>query len=576
VGSVSVPLENKLPWAENYQPPQTEEFETPAKVDKAKLKMQARRAKDEAGAAGGGGGASDDEEEEEKGGGQGKGDASDEEAPMEVISQDPGLGAFDFLSQKTSAAAWTLPEDRNAQLAAAAAGGGKGGGSGGGLGSWFALSEQQFHGGSGNAAVTSSDLPDPRTLGIDVPESWAAKEWLEGRDGWMQQGGSGLEDLLKTSPFENYVLKKGCFKSNGTSTVRSVGKFKGLVSISEERRKEPLVPLERVSDYVCRLYVWKAEALQPSDPNGKADPYVNVKLGSSFAQSGRKSHCVATLTPEFYTSYEIPMKIPGESQLKLSVYDWDRFHLPGSSDTLIGETVIDLEDRYFHKAWKALGSGAPQTATTGPPKPIEARDLRVPDSANSQGKLYLWCEMLPAGEARARKPVTFEKPPPVDVEVRQGAALFFEGGAQHSTKDAVRFSWLCARSPSRIHWRARRSSFTSSMSCLWPLLFFVFSIPIPPKNRCASRCGRSRRSWRRTTPWTTSSRRTSRASPARRKKPTPTSGAKRAAPNGTTATSTASRYTPREIKGGRAPPPSSDSNRFLGHEQLRLGVAGCF
>ena len=50
---------------------------------------------------------------------------------------------------------------------------------------------------------------------------------------------------------------QGCFKSNGSSTVRAVGKFKGLISISESRSPEPLVPLERVADYLCRLYVWK-------------------------------------------------------------------------------------------------------------------------------------------------------------------------------------------------------------------------------------------------------------------------------------------------------------------------------
>lgn len=131
------------------------------------------------------------------------------------------------------------------------------------------------------------------------------------------------------------------------------------------------------------------------------------------------------------------MKIPGESQFKISIYDYDRFHLPGSSDTLIGETVtsraatrtlftpltaspqvIDLEDRYFHRAWKALGADSAQAGATGPPKPIEARDLFIPESDNSQGKVYLWAEILPAGEARTRKPVTFERPPQMELEVR--------------------------------------------------------------------------------------------------------------------------------------------------------------
>jgi len=81
--------------------------------------------------------------------------------------------------------------------------------------------------------------------------------------------------------------------------------------------------------------------------------------------------------------------------------------------------VIDLEDRYFHKEWKALGMGTPQAQVSGPPKPIEARDLLVPESSNSQGKLYMWAEIMPAGEARARKTVVFERPPEMEIDVNK-------------------------------------------------------------------------------------------------------------------------------------------------------------
>jgi hypothetical protein len=148
-------------------------------------------------------------------------------------------------------------------------------------------------------------------------------------------------------------------------------------------------------EYVARVFVWKADNLQPADPNGKADPYLKCSLGS-FSQSNRKQHIKKTLAPDFYTFYEIPVSIPGDSTLKLSVYDWDRFHLPGTvplpasrrrlclccrsvkppspvtqSDTLIGETSIDIEDRWFHKKWKAMGQSSSQEPVSGPPKFIE-------------------------------------------------------------------------------------------------------------------------------------------------------------------------------------------------------------
>jgi len=416
-GSVSVSLENKLPWSENYVAPQTEAFETPVVVDKAKLKAQERKLRGESGK-----GKNDEEDEEEEEEEEAKeekeveSEDEDDKAGMSVM--DSGLGAFNFESLKTSSQTWMLPEDSQQQtnegkkkekkklLKEESLFGD----------TWFGAAEAEFDQEDGNLA-TKNDLPDPRELGIDIPDSWASKEWLEDRDFWIQQGGSGLEDYLKTSPFENYLLKKGCVKSNGASTVRVTGKFKGLISISETKNVEPLVPLERVADYVARIYVWKADSLQPSDPNGKADPYIKCSLGS-WAASTRKEKQIATLSPEFYKTYDVPMKIPGESQLKVSVFDWDRFHLPGTSDTLIGETVIDLEDRYFHKKWKALGQGTPQALVGGPPKPIEARDLMVPESNNSQGKVYMWAEILPAGEARSRKTVTFERPPEMDIEVR--------------------------------------------------------------------------------------------------------------------------------------------------------------
>jgi hypothetical protein len=441
---------NKLPWSEDYKPPQNEEFETAAMLDKQKAKILERRKKAKAGKKVDSDDEDDHVQEEVK-----KDDGSDEEVEevLDPSSLDSGLGAFNFQSMKTSASIWQLPEDMRAMVKAP-----KSGQDDGLLGDWWGGKEAEF---SGEDPAITNDLPDPRELGIDMPDSWASKEWLQDRDFWIAEGGSSLEDYLKTSPFENYVLKKGCLKSNGKTTVRVVGKFKGLVCITESKNPEPLVPLERVADYVARLYVWKGESLQPSDPNGKADPYLKIQLGGTTI-SERKNHETSTLNPNFYKMYELPMKIPGESQLKISVYDWDRFHLPGTGDTLIGETVVDIEDRYFHKKWKALGERSDQKPLTGPPKPIEARDLFCPDSSNSQGKVYLWLEVMPTGEARMVKPVNFDRPPEMGIEVRLIVWALSGYSASENSQDYFVKTYLRG-SPKKkketdTHWRSKTGS----------------------------------------------------------------------------------------------------------------------
>ena len=60
--------------------------------------------------------------------------------------------------------------------------------------------------------------------------------------------------------------------------------------------------------------------------------------------------------PKFYKCFEMNCSFPGESMLKIQVWDYDTF-LP---DDKIGTTKIDLEDRYYSQSWKSL-----------PEKPIE-------------------------------------------------------------------------------------------------------------------------------------------------------------------------------------------------------------
>jgi len=72
--------------------------------------------------------------------------------------------------------------------------------------------------------------------------------------------------------------------------------------------------------------------------------------------------------------------LPGASRLKIALMDHDKFGF----DSLIGKTTIDVENRFFNKAWGAL-----------PFKPVEVRELFNPSSSIAQGKIKLWVDILP-------------------------------------------------------------------------------------------------------------------------------------------------------------------------------------
>jgi hypothetical protein len=63
-----------------------------------------------------------------------------------------------------------------------------------------------------------------------------------------------------------------------------------------------------------RVYVLQAVGLTPQDPNGKADPFLVVKLGDIVF--GRAELCIKEeLNPKFHAVYEFSVVFPGESVL---------------------------------------------------------------------------------------------------------------------------------------------------------------------------------------------------------------------------------------------------------------------
>lgn len=95
---------------------------------------------------------------------------------------------------------------------------------------------------------------------------------------------------------------------------------------------------------IVRIYIIKATDLHPTDTNGKADPYIVLQLGSKKIND-KENYISKQLNPVFGKCFETEVTFPKESLLTVRIQDWDLL----GTDDLIGETKIDLENRFYSK-----------------------------------------------------------------------------------------------------------------------------------------------------------------------------------------------------------------------------------
>ncbi|XP_055458302.1 fer-1-like protein 4 [Psammomys obesus] len=178
-------------------------------------------------------------------------------------------------------------------------------------------------------------------------------------NGSLEDEFNHFEDWLSVFP-----LHRGQGGQDGDGQEASghfVGKFKGSFLIYPESEaasfSEPQIsrgiPQNRPIKLLVRVYIVKATNLAPADPNGKADPYVVVSAGKEQRDT-KERYIPKQLNPVFGEVLELSVSLPAEPELTVAVFDHD---LVGSDD-LIGETHIDLENRFYshHRANCGLAS----------------------------------------------------------------------------------------------------------------------------------------------------------------------------------------------------------------------------
>ncbi|TMW58885.1 hypothetical protein Poli38472_007030 [Pythium oligandrum] len=320
-----------------------------------------------------------------------------------------------------------------------------------------------------------------------------------------------LEDELNTAPFESYPLFRGdmlvrkkFFGGASTPDFRSVGRFKGMIRLVKTKDEPPLFDLDQFltpQPYLIRVYVLDAQRLQPKDENNNCDPYVRISLGDGRKRhhmiNDRENHKKETTTPKFHTMYELKAELPGASELRLEVLDYDFFAMPTipkgisngitsvgttvGGDDFIGATLIDLEDRWFSAKWQQLGASGDRYEKR---KPLELRPLYAPFSALPQGQLRLWVDILTAPEVKICKPLDISLPPPRQFEVRvivYRAKNITPGDVFTDLSDLFVKCWLQSRDDKAqttdTHWRARdgKASFNWRMK-------FPLELPIDEDN----------------------------------------------------------------------------------------------
>ncbi|XP_055863087.1 myoferlin-like isoform X4 [Biomphalaria glabrata] len=160
------------------------------------------------------------------------------------------------------------------------------------------------------------------------------------------EGYKGFTDFCHT-----LYLSRGKNEDDEDSNV--VGEFKGSFRVYPlpQDPNEPLpprifqsMPSSDPEECIIRVYVVNAVDLQPNDPNGLADPYIEVELGKKKMNT-RDNYIPNSINPNFGRLFEMKTIIPLHKDLIVRVKDYDLL----STDDTIGETTIDLENRYLTK-----------------------------------------------------------------------------------------------------------------------------------------------------------------------------------------------------------------------------------
>ena len=261
--------------------------------------------------------------------------------------------------------------------------------------------------------LLAGPLEDSEYIDTSAFESFPIKKGQErGEDSWVSSIFSkGPEEVVS----ENTSKITGYFKGivRVTKVSRLLRKETRVQAIKEKRHGDDEVEDNEDEDFadirrlllqktqvVVRVYIVSCQNLAQKDLKSHSDPFIKIKLAGTTINDSKNAQTDQP-NPRILKHFDILSTLPGASRLKIQVWDKDDL----VKDDKIGETVIDLEDRYFSNKWRRITE-----------KPIERRVLTHRSTKLSQGSILLWVEIHPPNSLPP--PLDISDKPPTDFEAR--------------------------------------------------------------------------------------------------------------------------------------------------------------
>ena len=250
-----------------------------------------------------------------------------------------------------------------------------------------------------NGKIGERDTKDNRTSSI-ISEDESKKSVIGEKEHVVEKSYGKFKGLIRVT--ENGLLKK--YEKKIEESIENSKITQTPISLKNYNKYNDLrQKILNKKDVIIRVYVLELNELAKKDLLSESDPYIRIYLNDKLVINEKKNHQNDQKNCKWYKHYDIAGEMPGSSNLKIEVLDYDDL----LSDDIIGSTVIDLEDRYFNCDWQGLIE-----------KPVEVRPLLHGDLNGPQGQIYLWLDIFDASIKSSKIPWKIAQEPITEYQVR--------------------------------------------------------------------------------------------------------------------------------------------------------------